>query len=128
MVDEYQCEYEYSAGNTIQFKTNDLKPKIVRSGLYVDTRVDGTRVVTDSGASYLSITCTGVINGDTMDTFHSVQTGAITYSGDYPRLKKIYWDGDSTEANYEVALVDIDPTDLGNGWWLVSLRFEGKNQ
>ena len=128
MVDEYQCEYEYSDGNTIQFKTDNLRPKIVRPGLKIDTRVDGTRVVTDPGFSYLLITCTAIVSGDTMDTLHSVQTGAITYSGAYPRLKKIYWDGDSTEANYEVALVDVDPFDLGAGWWLVSLRFEGKNQ
>lgn len=128
MADEYQCEYEYSDGNTISFKTNDLKPRIVRPHLRIDTRVDGTRVVTDSGASYLVITCTSIVSGNTMDTLHSVQTGAITYSGAYPRLKKIYWDGDSTETNYEVALVDVDPLDLGNGWWQVSLRFEGKNQ
>jgi hypothetical protein len=128
MVDEYQCEYEYSAGSTISFKTNDLNPRIRRPGLHVDTRVDGTRVVSDTGASYLEITCSAVINGNTMDTLHSVQTGAIVYSGGYPRLKKIYWDGDSTEANYEVALMDVDPHDLNNGWWVVNLTFVGKDQ
>ena len=39
MVDEYQVEYEYSAGNTISFKTNDLKIKYTRPFMHVDVRV-----------------------------------------------------------------------------------------
>ncbi|MHC4645062.1 MAG: hypothetical protein ACYTBJ_06155 [Planctomycetota bacterium] len=128
MADEYQCEYEYSANNTISFKTNDFKPQIVRPGLNIDTVVDGTRVVHDTGASFLRITCTALVSGNDMDTLHGVQTAAIDYTGAYPRLKKIYWDGDSTESNYEVALMSVDPLDRHGGWWLVALVFEGKDQ
>ena len=128
MADEYQVEYEYSSGNTISFKTDDMRVTIVRSDLRIDTRVDGTRVVTDSGHSYRIITCTAFLVGDDMDTLDAVQNAAIVYSGDYPRLKKIYWDGDSTETNVEVALMDVNTLDRGAGWWLVSLRFEGKDQ
>ena len=128
MADEYQVEYEYSAGNTISFKTDDMRVVTVRPDLRVDTRVDGTRVVTDSGISYRVITCTALLDGDTMDTLDAVQGAAIDYTGAYPRLKKIYWDGDSTETNVEVALMDMNEIDRGAGWWLMSLRFEGKDQ
>ena len=128
MADEYQVEYEYTSGNTIQFKTDDMRVRPVRSGLHIDTRVDGTRVVTDPGHTYRVITCTAYLDGDDMDTLDSVQSAAIVYSGGFPRLKKIYWDGDSTETNVEVALVDVNELDRGAGWWLVSLRFEGKDQ
>ena len=128
MADEYQVEYEYSAGNTISFKTDDMRVATVRPDLRVDTRVDGVRVVTDSGISYRVITCTALLDGNTMDTLDSVQGAAIDYTGAYPRLKKIYWDGDSTETNVEVALMDMNEIDRGAGWWLMSLRFEGKDQ
>ena len=128
MADEYQVEYEYSAGNTISFKTDDMRVATVRPDLRVDTRVDGVRVVTDSGISYRVITCTALLDGNTMDTLDSVQGAAIDYTGAYPRLKKIYWDGDSTETNVEVALMDMNEIDRGAGWWLMSLRLEGKDQ
>ena len=128
MADEYQVEYEYSSGNTISFRTDDMRVSPVRSGLHIDTRVDGVRVVTDPGHTHRVITCTAFLDGDDMDTLDAVQNAAIVYSGDYPRLKKIYWDGDSTETNVEVALVDVTTLDRGAGWWLVSLRFEGKDQ
>lgn len=127
MADEYQCTYEYSDGNSITFKTYDLKVTPVRSHLKIDTRVDGVRVVTDPGFSYRVITCTALIDGDTMDTLDSVQGAAIVYSGIYPRLTVLYWDGDSTETNIEVALMSCDAADLGD-WWNVSLRFEEKDQ
>jgi hypothetical protein len=128
MADEYQVEYEYSDGNTISFKTDDMRVATVRSHLTIDTRVDGVRVVTDPGFSYRVITCTAFLTGNDMDTLDSVQGAAIDYTGAYPRLKKIYWDGDSTETNVEVALMDMNELDRGAGWWLMSLRFEGKDQ
>lgn len=127
MADEYQCTYEYTDGNTITFKTYDLKVTPVHPHLRIDTRVDGTRVVTDSGVSYRVITCTALIDGNTMDTLDSVQGAAIVYTGAYPRLTVLYWDGDSTETNIEVALVSCQATDLGS-WWHVSLTFEEKDQ
>lgn len=128
MADEYQCTYEYTDGNTITWKTDNLKVTVVRPHLRIDTRVDGTRVVTDSGQSYRVITCSTLLNGNDMDTLDSVQGAAIVYSGGYPRLQTLYWDGDSTETNIEVGLVSVDATDLGAGWWWVSLRFEEKDQ
>lgn len=124
----YQCTYTYSAGNSINFITNDMSIEIVRPSLRVYTRVDGTRVVADSNVGdYLVITCSAIISGDDMDTLHGVQTGSITYSGAYPQLSAIYWDGNSTEANYEVALTKLSADDLGN-YWRVHLTFEGKDQ
>jgi len=128
MADEYQVEYEYSAGNTIQFKTDDLKIIPMRSNIRIDTRVDGTRVVTDPGHTYRIFTCTAFLTGTNMNTFHDVQMAAITYSGAYPRIKKIYWNGTTYEENIEVALVNISTLDRGAGWWHVSLRFEEKDQ
>lgn len=128
MADEYQVEYEYSAGNTITIKTDNLKIVPVRSGIHIDTRVDGTRVVTDPGHTYRVITCTALLTGTVMNTMHDVQMAAITYSGAYPRIKKIYWDGTTYEENIEVALMNINTLDSGAGWWYISLRFEEKDQ
>lgn len=128
MAITYQCTYEYSAGNTIDFVTNDMKIEPVRPLLKIYTRVDGTRIVSDPNVGdFLRITCSSIISGDTMDTLHGIQSGSITYSGAYPRLTTIYWDGDSTETNYEVALVKLTAEDLGN-YWRVNLTFEGKDQ
>lgn len=127
MADEFQIEYEYTDGNTITVKAVvTIKP--IRPGLRITTRVDGVRVVTDPGFAYDEIVATALMDGDTVDTLYGVQKGAIVYTGAYPRLKKIYWDGDSTETNIEVALVDTTFSDNGDGWWTVTLRFEEKDQ
>jgi len=128
MVDEYQVIYEYSAAATITFKTNDLKITYLRHKMRVDVRVDGTRVVTDPGLKQRLFTFTAVISGNDMDTLDSVQTGAIVYTGLYPRIQKIYWDGDSTETNVEVALTSLDVLDRGAGWWRVAITMAEKDQ
>lgn len=128
MADEYQIEYEYSAGNTLSFKTDDLAITYHRANMSVRTVIDGTRIVTDPGNAYRVFTFTAKISGNDMDTLDGVQMGSITYSGDYPRIKKIYWDGDSTETNIEVALTALTAKDLGSGRWQVSITLEEKDQ
>jgi len=128
MADEYQVEYEYVNGSSIEFKTNDLKITPVRSHLKVDTRVDGTRVVTDPGYVHRKFTFSAVISGATMNTLHDIQVAAIVYTGAYPRITKIYWNGATTETNIEVALTDLTTLDLGAGWWLVNITMEEKDQ
>jgi hypothetical protein len=127
MADEAQVIYEYTSGNTISFKTNDLQIGFTRPKMRVDTAVDGTILVTDPGNSQLTWTFTALISGNDMDTLHGVQTGAITYSGGFPRIQKIYWDGDSTETNTECALTSLTATDLG-GYWRVSITLVEKDQ
>jgi hypothetical protein len=58
-----------------------------------------------------------------MDTLDSVQMASITYGADYPRIQKIYWDGDSTETNIEVALTRLEARDMGAGRWNVTVEF-----
>ena len=128
MADEYQVTWEYSAGNSITFKSNDLKVKEVRSHLQIDTRVDGTRVVTDPGYAYKTFTFTSIISAATMDTLDSVLSAAITYSGAYPRITTLYWNGATTETNIETAITDLQATDLGSGWWSVAVTMEEKDQ
>lgn len=128
MADEAQVIYEYTDGNTISFKTNDLQIKFTRPKMRIDTRVDGTIVVTDPGNSQVVLIFSATISGNDMDTLHGVQTGAITYSGGYPRVQKIYWDGDSTETNLEVALTSMTVTDKGAGWWQVNITLMEKDQ
>ena len=128
MADEYQVIYEYTNGNTITFKTDDLRIEQVRSQLRVDTRVDGIRVVTDPGFSHKVFTFSAVRSGDDLDTLDGVQSGAITYSGAYPKIQKIYWDGDTFESNIEVALTSMVELDRGAGWWLMSITMEQKDQ
>jgi hypothetical protein len=127
MADTYQITYEYSDGNTVTFKTNDLQVSVNRLE-WVDTRVDGTRVVTSTGQAWVIFSFSSVLSGNTLDTLYGVQTGSITFSGAYPRNTTLYWDGDSTETNIEVIMTKLQARDLGNGFWDVSITLEGKNQ
>jgi hypothetical protein len=124
----YQVVYEYSAGNSISMYSNDLTVKYARPKMRIDTMVDGTIKVTDPGNSQRTFMFSTVLNGDTMDTLDSVQTGSITYTGAYPRNQKVYWDSDSTESNVEVAITDMTAKDLGSGWWLVTITMVEKDQ
>jgi hypothetical protein len=116
MADEYQIQWEYTNGNTIDFKTNDLRITFTRPGLKVETAVDGTILVTDPNNSKLIFNFTAIISGNTMDTLHGVITGNISYDGTYPRIQKIYWDGDSTETNIKCAMTSLSAGDLGGNW------------
>jgi len=127
MVDTYQIVYEYSAGNSISFKSNDMSVDYHRLE-WTDTRVDGTRVVTTTGIAWRTFSGSAYISGNTMDTLDGIQTGAIVFTGDYPRLTVIYWDGDSTETNVEVRMTSLRVLDKGQGWWLVAVGFEEKDQ
>jgi hypothetical protein len=120
MTDEYQVEYEYSAGNTIQFKTDDLNIEYIHPGYREDTRVDGTTIVTDPALSCKRFTFTSLLEGATMDSLDTVLTGAITY-GDYPRIKKIYWNGATTESNVKVGRAKVRTLDRGATYWYVSV-------
>jgi len=126
MADEYQCTYEYSAGNSITFKA--LLTVTYKRIEWVDTRVDGTRVVTTTGQAYRVFSGTAMISGNTMDTLDGVQMGSITFSGAYPRITVVYWDGDSTETNVEVIMTNLQVLDQGQGWWNVAVTFEEKDQ
>ena len=128
MVDEYQVTYEYSAGSSITFKTYNLKINYTRPGLRVDTRVDGVKVVTDPGFVQRIFTCTALIPGATMLTLNTVQTGAIVYTGAYPRITLIYFTGTDTIANVEVALTNLEVVDQGPSGWTVALTLTEKNQ
>ena len=124
LADEYQIQWEYTNGNTIDFKTSDLVIEFQRPGLRVDTAVDGTILVTDPDNSKLIFRFTAILSGNTMDTLHGVITGAISYDGTYPRVQKIYWDGDSTETNIKTVMTSLSAKDLGAGWWEVSVTLE----
>ena len=128
MVDEYQVIYEYTDGNTISFKTNDLTIDFTRPKMRVDVRVDGTIVVTDPGNSQKIFQFTARISGADMDTLNTVQSAAIVYTGDYPRIQKIYWNGATTETNIEVAMTELKALDKGAGWWAVAVTMVEKDQ
>jgi len=128
MVDEYQVIYEYSAAATISFKTNDLTITYTRPKMRVDVRVDGTIVVTDPGNSQKIFQFTARISGADMDTLNTVQSAAIVYTGDYPRIQKIYWNGATTETNIEVAMTELKVLDKGAGWWAVAVTMVEKDQ
>ena len=127
MADVYQIPWEYSDGNSISFKTNDLKIAYRRLE-WTDTRVDGTRVVTSTGQAWRVFTFTSTISGNDMDTLDGVMMGSITYSGAYPRITTMYWDGDSTETNIETIMTKLEVLDQGQGWWNVAITLEEKDQ
>ena len=128
MADEYQVTYEYSAGNSVTFKTNDLRIAYTRPKMVVDTRVDGVKVVTDPGYKQRIFSFTSKIAGATMNTLNTVQTAAITYTGAYPRITVIYFAGATTITNVEVALTSLVATDVGAGWWDVNITLTEKDQ
>jgi hypothetical protein len=128
MADEYQVDWEYSAGNSIAFKTNDLQVEYIHPGYHEDVRVDGTIVVTDPGNSYRQFTWTATLTGNDMDTLDAVLVGTITHTGLYPRLKKIYWDGNSFEENVEVGRLFVRTLDRGAGHWHIQCRVGQKDQ
>jgi len=126
MADEYQVIYEYSAGNTLSFKTNDLNITYNRLFMSITLRPDGKMYVNDPNKAQRVFTFSAIISGDDMNTLNTVQTGSITYSGAYPRIQKIYFDGDTTITNVEVAITALQTRDLGNGWWTVQITMTEK--
>ena len=124
MADEAQVIYEYTVGNTISFKTSNLKITYYRIGMTVTTRPDGKRYVDDPGKPYRDFSCTSIITGATLNTLNTVQTAAITYDATYPRLTSINLaTGTSALTNIEVALTELKATDQGNGFWSVDVTF-----
>ena len=129
MADTAQVIYEYSDGNSVSFWTDNLTIEWKRPGLSIDVRVDGTIVVTDTGASQRIFSCSGTnLSGDDVNTMDTHLTGAITYSGAYPRLTTINLDGDTTLTNVEVACTMFKVTDQGNGKWSYQIQLTEKDQ
>ncbi len=127
---EYQVEWEYSDGNTIILKTENLKIRYRKPGFRIDTRVDGIHVVTDPGIRQYIFTFTTFLTAANMNIMDGVERGAITYTGAYPRIKKIHWDGATNETNIEVAIPDggLEVLDDAPGGWICSIRMEEKTQ
>jgi len=127
MADVYQVVYEYTAGNSLSFKTSNLKIQYKRLFMTVTSRPDGKIYVNDPGKAQRIFTCTDMkVSGDDLNTLNTVQTAAITYSGAYPRLTTINLDGDTTLTNIEVVLTNWSATDMGAGNWKVELEFTEK--
>ena len=117
MANEYQITYEYSNGNSVAFKTNDLTITYNRDGLVVSKRPDGNIYVDDPGIESRTFTFSAIISGADMNELNTVQMAAITYDATYPRITKIYFAGAVTITNIEVVCTAFSGSDLGNGWW-----------
>jgi hypothetical protein len=128
MADTYHVTYEYTNGNSINFRSNDLTININRPFMRTIVQPDGGIYVHDPDISQLVFTGSAILSGDDMDTLHSVQVAGINYSGDYPRITVINWDGDSTETNIEVVMTQLRTRDRGRGWWQVFFEFTGKTK
>ena len=123
MADEAQVIYEYTAGNTISFKTDNLTISYKRLFMTMTSRPDGKIYVDDPAKPQRTFSCTSIISGATLNTLNTVQTGSITYDATYPRLTTIYFAGATTITNVEVALTELKATDQGNGFWSVDVTF-----
>ena len=119
MADEAQIIYEYTNGNDVEIKTNDLKISINRLFVQMPARPDGNIYVDDPAVIQRVFTGTGVISGADANELHDVQIASITYDGTYPRIKKIYWAGATTETNIPV-FGQFTFSDLGQERWNVS--------
>ena len=124
MADEYQIDWEYTNGNSIPFKTNDLKISWERMFMDVHVRPDGNIYVVDPGKVKRTFTFSSVLTGSTLNTLNTVMTAAITYDATYPRIKTIYFAGATTLTNIECAMTSLVATDLGSGMWNVEAVLE----
>ncbi len=119
MADEAQIIYEYSVGADVEIKTDDLRITINRLFVKMPSRPDGNIYVDDPTIIQRVFTGTGTISGADANELHDVQIAAITYDGTYPRIKKIYWAGATTETNIPV-FGHFVLADLGSEKWSVS--------
>ena len=128
MADEEQVIYQYTAAGTVPFRTNDLSITYHKDGLKKSTRPDGKMYVDDPGVEYRKFSFTAIISGADMKELNDVQIAAITYSGVYPRITKIYFAGAVTITDIEVFIPDggITGSDLGNGFWHIRALMEEK--
>jgi len=115
MVVEAQIIYEYSNGNDVSIKTNDLKIVINRLFVRITPRPDGKIYVDDPAIIQRVFSGTGILSDANANELHDVQIAAITFDGTYPRIKKITW-GATTEANIPVS-GQFTLNDLGSKKW-----------
>jgi len=130
MVDTYHVTYEYSAGNSINFLSNDLIINIRKPFTREIIQPDGGIYVHDPNVRQRVFTGSGVLSGANSNTIHDIENASIDYSGAYPRITVINWDGSTTETNIEVYIPDngIHFRDLGRGWWRVSFEMREKTK
>ena len=119
MANEAQIIYEYTNGNDVSIITNNLKIDTQRLHVKITTRPDGNIYVDDPGIVQRVFTGTGIISGADANELHDVQVASITFDGTYPRIKKIYWTGATTESNIPVS-GHFALRDLGSGFWNVT--------
>ena len=120
MADEAQIIYEYVNGSDVSIRTNDLNIAYPRLHVQRTVRPDGNIYVDDPGISQRIFTGTGIITGTDQNEMNTVQTGAISFDGSFPRIKKIYFTGATTISNVVVELTAFTADDLGFGFWNVS--------
>ena len=123
MADEAQVIYEYTNGNTISFKTDNLTIAYKRLFMTVTSRPDGKIYVDDPGKAQRTFSCNSIITGSVLNTLNTVQTAAITYDASYPNLTTIYLKTGVTLTDIEVALTELSAADQGNGFWSVDVTF-----
>ncbi|MHA2067916.1 MAG: hypothetical protein ACXABY_26440 [Candidatus Thorarchaeota archaeon] len=124
MADEAQIIYEYTNGNDVSIKTNDLKITYKRHLVRRTQRPDGKIYVDDPGIEQRIFTGTGVISGADQNEMNTVQMAAITFDGSFPRIKKIYFAGAVTITNVVIELTAFEANDLGSGFWEVSFEMQ----
>jgi len=118
MANESQIIYEYTNGNTVEIKTNDLSIDMQRLYVNVVARPDGKIYVDDPGIVQRVFTGTGTIVGADANELHDVQNASITFDGTYPRIQTITWKSGTTETNISVTGHFVFG-DLGSEFWSV---------
>ena len=124
MADEAQIIYEYTNGNDVSIKTNDLTISYMRHGVQRTIRPDGNKYTDDPSIEYRVFSGTGIISGADQNEMNTVQMAAITFDASFPRIKKIYFTGATTLSNIVVELTHFSSNDLGFGFWEVSFTME----
>ena len=120
MADEAQIIYEYVNGSDVEIKTNDLKVRYIRHLVQRTARPDGNIYIDDPNIPQRIFIGTGIITGTDQDEMDTVQMGAISFDGSFPRIKKLFWTGGTTETNIVIELTSFSSDDMGFGFWNVS--------
>lgn len=128
MVVTYHVTYEYTAGNSVSILSNDLRI-VVRKPLTREIiQPDGGIYIHDPNIRQRVFTGSGILEGTTSKTIHDIENASIDYSGAYPRITVINWNGTTTHTNIEVWIPTIQFDDLGRGYWRVFFEMREKTK
>lgn len=133
MADDPHIEYEHdNAEAHIKFFSKNLTITWMMPGKEVarqPTSAAGVGKVIDLNQTYRVFSGSAIMDAATLAELHTqIQPAAApTYTGDYPRLVKVYLAGGTSWANVEVVCTGLSASILTDDVWSVAFEFTEKS-